>query len=238
MPEQDATLRKIAWKEVFPWLSLFRVFTVSLTGQVLLLAFLGTMLVPFGWRCSEFLFVSKERDKDPNGGDHNEFFIAKVEYLRAWPWQRYKLGGERAVQGAMAQVARGNPPATNSWSAWIGNSWLNDVVKPVGMPIGEAMSPQAFFRHRAYFVFGSLWLLAVWGLIGGMICRIAVVRLAQEERLTLAENFEFTRRRWHSHSGAPLFPLGGIILVTLMIALGSVLLRTGTWWGVPFGTPH
>src|SRR5436190_528100 len=53
----------------------------------------------------------------------------------------------------------------------------------------------------------AVWGVAVWGLFGGAIARIAVVQLARSERTGMAAALRFAGRKWFPLIGAPLGPL-------------------------------
>ncbi len=50
MVEHDSnTVRAIAWSEVFPWLSILRVFRVAISARALLLAAVGILITATAW---------------------------------------------------------------------------------------------------------------------------------------------------------------------------------------------
>ena len=56
MAEERDTVRRIAWRELFPWLLILRSFRLAISPPVLLLAALGTLLTPLGWGLAAELF--------------------------------------------------------------------------------------------------------------------------------------------------------------------------------------
>ena len=64
-----------------------------------------------------------------------------------------------------------------------------------------------------------LWRIAVWGLVGGAITRIAAVGLTCEERVGMFEALRFARTKWLSLTAAPLLPVLGVVLLSLLLAV-------------------
>ena len=66
MPAERAVLKEISWRDVCPWLVIFRTFGLARSAPVLFLATLGALLSPVGWRLGEMAFVSEANlDQDP-----------------------------------------------------------------------------------------------------------------------------------------------------------------------------
>ena len=54
MSENRVELRSVAWREVFPWLVLVRVFRLAVSMPMLFLATVGVCLTPIGWYAAEW----------------------------------------------------------------------------------------------------------------------------------------------------------------------------------------
>jgi hypothetical protein len=67
-----------------------------------------------------------------------------------------------------------------------------------------------------YALLCGLWELAVWALIGGAITRIAALALARESRVSLADGVRFGVAKWLQYFLAALFPLLGVIGLSLV----------------------
>ncbi len=61
--------------------------------------------------------------------------------------------------------------------------------------------------HWLYFIIYSLFCLAVWGLAGGAICRIAALHATRDEKIPLREAFSFANQKFFSFFLAPLMPV-------------------------------
>jgi hypothetical protein len=73
----------------------------------------------------------------------------------------------------------------------------------------------------------ALWAVAVWGLCGGAITRIAAVEQATREKLGLKAAGLFTVKHAGTLMGAPLVPLVAVIVVALPVAAFGLLYRLG-----------
>ena len=74
-------------------------------------------------------------------------------------------------------------------------------------------------REAAYYLFGSLWSLAIWALAGGFITRYAIQRLATEQVPDIAATGRFAVNRYFWYFLSPLYPLVGVVLLGIPIAL-------------------
>src|SRR5262245_23244184 len=70
MPDESPELRRIAWREVCPWLIIFKCLNISLSIPLLTLATAGWFLAPCGFAIADLLFQPKifttEDDKTPS----------------------------------------------------------------------------------------------------------------------------------------------------------------------------
>jgi hypothetical protein len=214
MAADRVVVREIAWRDVFPWLIIFRTFGLAKSMPVLFLATLGALATPVGWRIAEGLFLDEQAESQ------NLEFSQIVFQNRSWP----------GIAGGIPIPNDGRLPS----SAQEVLVTAPDCVQPVFLrfvqPLAELTDPSLPVTHAAYFAFGLLWTLFVWGLFGGAVSRIAAVRLGREERISLGEALRHAVRRLGAHVASPLFPLLGVGLVMLPILGVGFLMR---WdWGV------
>jgi hypothetical protein len=83
--------------------------------------------------------------------------------------------------------------------------------------------------QTAYYAFGSLWTLIIWAFVGGVITRRAVVQLGAEEPVGILPAARFASRRYLWYLLAPLYPLLGLLLLAIPIALVGLPLRFDYW---------
>ncbi len=60
MAETSGAIRTIAWRELFPWLILFRTFRIAIAPSLLAVATIAVLLTSLGWRISGLVFLSPE----------------------------------------------------------------------------------------------------------------------------------------------------------------------------------
>ena len=56
MTEEQGVVRRISWRDLFPWLILFRTFRIAIAPELLALATLAVLLAPLGWGLADFVF--------------------------------------------------------------------------------------------------------------------------------------------------------------------------------------
>jgi hypothetical protein len=288
MNDREQVLRRISWRDLFPWLILFRTFRIAISPTLLAVSTLAVLLTPLGWIVADLVFQPPRavRAAPPAVSFLEEPFAElrrqRREALRSLGAPE---GGSPAVPDVVPEPApepAPEPPpeprvsprervprAENSLlraeaplapreylpqaQTPVVESYL-DFAEPlarffrlspaggpldvVGLDASEPARPLTF-RDAAFYLCGTLWMLLVWALPGGFITRRAVVELATESPSGLRESAEFAWSRVGGYFLAPLYPLVGILALTLPIAvlglfvwislgLGSVL--AGILW--------
>ena len=221
MADDRIVVREIAWREILPWLIIFRTFRLAKSLPLLFLATFGAVLTPVGWRVSESLFVSDQLV------EQDAQFAGLLEQNRQWPFQRSAIPvpNDGRVPRSVQEIVLTKPNP------------LEPVYLRFVDPLARLLDAQLTVTQAAYYAFGLLWMLAVWGFFGGAITRIAVVQLGREERIGLGEAVRHAWARLGAYVGSPLFPIFGVVLVALPICgLGLLarwdwgLLATGIVW--------
>ena len=72
----------------------------------------------------------------------------------------------------------------------------------------------------------GLWGAAVWAFFGGAICRTAAVKLAADEQVGVAAALRYASRKWPAYFAAPLLPVGGVALATIVIFFLGLIMRS------------
>ncbi len=65
--------------------------------------------------------------------------------------------------------------------------------------------------------------LAIWSVLGGALCRIAALHAAREEKISIKTAVSFSLSKFIGFFTAPLLPLGIIVLLGLLLALGGLV---------------
>lgn len=61
MADAPGVIRQVAWRELFPWLILFRTFRIAISPTLLALATLAILLTPLGWNIASRLFLNQDQ---------------------------------------------------------------------------------------------------------------------------------------------------------------------------------
>ena len=100
------------------------------------------------------------------------------------------------------------------------------VVMPFLTLFQRAEGPAIWFRTALM----ALWAVAVWGIFGGAIARIATVQAASNRRIGLGSAIRFSLAKSASFIGAPLIPLMAVAIFAGSCALIGSLYRIP--WGI------
>lgn len=209
MASERPVIREISWRDIFPWLVIFRTFGLAISMPVLLLATLGAVLTPVGWWVSEQCFVpSATLEIDAP-------FARVVQANRSGPHRPFPplVPDDGRVPDSLSQILSTQP----------------DVIQPIFRrfvdPVARFFRGQMTLQQAGYFALGTFWMLVIWGFYGGAITRIAVVKLGREEQISLGEALGHVRRKLISYMVSPLFPLLGVVLLAVPIFLLGMLMR-------------
>jgi len=90
-------------------------------------------------------------------------------------------------------------------------------------PLAKMLRPVIYFFSstggvaKLYFLLMILVTVAIWGVIGGAITRIAAVQVARQEKIGAREALSFAVMRYLSFISAPIFPL--ILVAFIVVAM-------------------
>lgn len=213
MSEQPEASHQRDWQDCLPWLILFKAVRPAISLRVLLLASIGLVGMVAGWRiCWNLLaYVPDESGvmvlTDPVlgqiGGQHEGT-------VPPWPWEdSYRTFGDQGVLASLSGLPYIGPV--------IGTA--AGTAAELTLPFQVLFSQGLTYRGLAYALLCSSWALVVWGYFGGMITRIASVKLTQDEMVSFKAAGKFARRRWCSYMSAPLLPILGVFALAVPIAL-------------------
>ncbi|MFP6574842.1 MAG: hypothetical protein VB912_06785 [Pirellulaceae bacterium] len=130
--------------------------------------------------------------------------------------------GDQAGDSLYSQLAN-FPGSTRAKLEFGGRSAITGVFRRVVAPF------QRFFLEPSWsdclvLITGTLWTLLVWGLFGGAITRIAVVRLGCDEAVPMRSALKYASARLGTYVLSPLFPMLIIFVLTIPLALLGLLL--------------
>jgi hypothetical protein len=219
MVERDNnTVRAVAWPEVLPWLKILRAFRLAIAPRALILGAVGILLTTIGWWAVAKVF----------GTDTPATF-----WLRSFSSCPVKTLID-TVPDQSDDLRILNPHVDWANPSSLDQS-IRDRTNPITVPWGLLSQPAANgLAHKglgisdiASVILCGVWAAAVWAFFGAAICRTAAVQLAAEEQVGAAAALRFAGRKWLSYLGAPLFPVGGVILAAIPIIILGLIMRAG-----------
>lgn len=224
------------WREWFPWLNVVRAARVALQVRLVVLAGVSVLATIFGWWVLVQLF--KGATDDPLAGWIDSYALC--------PWTEGK-GGTSAALGGMIDDFRdlsGPTLAGAGESGPLGSGVAGEMIGPAAPAMGrvpadplvgpwaQLSSPgrrlfamDVTFVGVAFLALALLWAAVVWAVSGGIITRVALAELGRGERMPLKAGWDHVRRRVGAYVAAPLFPLAGVVLFTLPLAVLGLLMR-------------
>jgi hypothetical protein len=207
MPDDRFVLRRVDWRELCPWLMIFRCLRLALTIPILFLATVGALLMPLGDMLSRKLF-------EPPA-------VMTPSVVPATP----VVPPVQIVLPSRSPVPVFDIPTFFSDKWWRSATDARGVYWSIMQPLFNLFDPLATTRTFVRNILTSLWNIAVWALFGAAITRIAIVHLAREERISLNAALRHTLRNYGWYFAAPLFPLIGVVLLAIPLAVLGLLMR-------------
>ncbi|QDU26023.1 hypothetical protein ETAA8_10950 [Anatilimnocola aggregata] len=193
-------VRKIVWREVFPWLILLRVFRVAIAPGPLMLATGALALSSFVWWSSGFMFLTQvEYDS-----------VQRADFI-GWPY----LPSERITAHIPLTAAGYLPSATGT------------VLQPYAHltePVRQLFDYTTPWNQVVYYLFGFLLSTIIWTFVGGVITRLALVELGSEQAYDWVDAVRYVLRRYLQYLLAPIAPLFALFgLGLLLVPLGWLM---------------
>ena len=209
MTGKQGIVSGIAWRDLCPWLVLVRALRLALSPGLIVLSTLGVLASPIGWRLAEAAFVSNTALQDPA---FREFAVQQ----RNWP-----------------HLTRPDDAGTARWLERLEMRIEHSVSSAAAPPVGHLSAPfRLLFSGRSlsfgqllYLASGTLWMLVVWGFIGGVVARVAVTQYGWDEPVSILAATKLVSRRATGIVLAPLFPLGAAALLTAPCLILGWLMR-------------
>jgi hypothetical protein len=226
MAENDGvTLRSIQWSEIFPWLGLVRTFRLAVSLRALLLGAAAVLLTLAGWSSIAWLFCNKDASDRPNDlaakcwTDTFDDNSAWQVIDRAVPDRPFQPWGPVKLTRPVGM----SEPRSDTWQAFdpLFGTWAL-LTRPVWRVFAE---PRMTLNGLACLMVSALWSLAVAAFFGGAISRIAAVQLAADERVGWGSALRWASIKWSAYFAAPLFPMLGVALLVIPLAVLGLLLR-------------
>ncbi len=244
----------VNWRRVFPWLSLARSFRMALGPGKLALAVIALLATSVGWwaigsvfRGSDDNSVEDIRDNvhwpwredslsltdfeeqfDPSHPRQNIVLSTAVYYVRPGldlfeiVETEVEVRSESTVEPDQ-QVPRGVNRAQQKTHDDSSNAAQAQVETQV---IEQPISFWAFVLAALK----TVWMIAVWTIIGGAIARISVVEFTQDRRTSMMEGLRYSVTRWKAFTGAPGVMLTGILMASIPVMIIGLVSRPGSFF--------
>jgi len=230
------------WMQRYRWMILLRSFRLALDARQMIVASAAVLAMVVGWWGLAKVFSGSS---DPQVQQLTATYgTFPWQAKPALPWQAAPMataggtyvrplpgtvtttpdgGSPTLVQfepvGVAAQPAPAQPFATQASI----NAYFGPYTR-LTSPFAKLFSAGLTISGFTFSLVAGIWGVAVWGYAGGVITRMAGVRLARDERATLGPAMRHARSRWGSYFWAPLMPLVGMLVLALPIfALGWLL---------------
>ena len=215
MSAERGLVREIVWRDVFPGLFLAKSLRIAIQPTVLALALVGCWLDPLLVRIAGFVLPSEQATADTQDGAEGKTKASAVRSAKvdATHKELSRLPGDNVSGGSIESrlIASGNP--------------LVRFVQKTVAPFIRLFSIESSIREWFYFLLVCLSKVALWGLLGGAITRFACFELATEETLGTRQTIEFALKRWRHYLLAILYPLIGVLLLSLLgLPIGWLML--------------
>ena len=197
MTDRPVVIQKISWADLCPWSIIFRTLPIATSFTVLALALFAVAATPMGWMMSEICLSSDAK-------------AAKITELR---------NNTSPYRGVFSDTPDGQEPLEMLGVRITGpREVFRQLVSPVRKMFDRNIGLGEFF----YYLFGSLWTIAVWSFAGLGICRVCLLRLTRGEYAGLDDAFEFSVDNWSKAFGAvmaPLLAVGALCIPTFILGL-------------------
>jgi len=211
--DDPGILRAVAWTEVLPWLRISRAFRLAISGRVLVLAALAAAITLSGWALFHWMFSGAPEAVEWMGPSASCPWVVVDQMVPnepSLPWDRPGTDPED-VLGQKAV-----PPVRDAFFS----SWWQLL-----QPFWQSLELDRGLTGLACLALCGVWSLATWAFFGGAITRIAALELSCEERIGFMPSLRYACGKWLSFIAAPLFPVFGIALAAIPVALLGLLVR-------------
>ena len=234
MTDQQGVIRRIAWRDLFPWLILLRTFRIAIAPAGLAVATLAVLVAPLGWGLADWIFRPPPRlayTGTPLAEIREDALAAlgTLEGGRTPP--RSRASWRSRIPRSENSTLFGQMPLAVTAYIPAARTALFEAYFDLAEPLARFFQLKMTVNETAYYAFGILWTLAVWAFPGGLITRRAVVQLATESPPGLRPTAAFACRRYHWYFLAPLYPLLGLLLLAVPIALVGLPIRVAIGLG-------
>jgi len=141
MTDRPVVIQKISWADLCPWTIIFRTLPIATSFTVLALALLAVAATPMGWKLSEVCLSADDR-------------ASKVDELE---------NNTSPYRGVFLDTPDGQGPLQMLGVRITGP---REVFRQLVSPVKKMFDRQTSLGEFFYYLFGSLWTVLVWSLLG------------------------------------------------------------------------
>lgn len=213
MTDHLAKLAGISWGHFVRWFVLGRVFRIATQARTLVPASLGVVTTIFGWWVLAQAF----------SGTNDRALNALLKSYESCPWTDQSFYSPTWTNWLLPEHEQG-----------LGAIPENAVLAPakqLSKPVIRIFDASQTFTGTLFLLLAAVWAAAIWAYFGGMLTRAALWQLTREEPASIGSVLRHARKRWFSYFTAPLLPLGGVFLVTLVLLLLGLWMRASLLFG-------
>ncbi len=175
--------------------------------------------------------------------------LRQVAWMELFPWLALLRVFRLAIQARLLALATVGLLLTSGGWYLLGQlfgaelrDWTRQVEFLAGYPINplvavwltlsgpfrELFAPALTVTRLAYLLLCALWADIVWSFFGAVITRLVALQVTRHERGSLRAAVRYVRGKWRAYFAAPLFPLLGVVLFVLPLALLGLLGQLGS----------
>lgn len=203
--DNAVAVRKIIWRDIFPWLILVRVFRLALAPGPLMLSTAAVAICSLAWWLSGYVFLPKDDFKQLTGPA--------------------VLATPHVPQGGMWKLR----PYPDVVRTYVPDHSADEPYWRLTLPAIKLFQSSTPFPYVIYYLVGFLVSAAVWGFVGGVITRQALVILGCEQEYDWLDAARFVTRRYLQYFLAPIAPM------LALVAMGLLVVPLGWLMNVDFG---
>lgn len=219
---RSVVVRRVEWRELFPWLRLLRAAVVAL-GMRVWVTVIAALLVTEGGRLAIESLVNTGEPLPSLAQGPISVPQGMGTVLREW--LSIRRGVRAAVLGEgkdrfepVRADERETPPVP------VVGVWC-DLARGYLYFVGAPSAERTWLNWLKWLLY-LVWVLVVWTLAGGLILRLTALRIARGESPGFAELLRFVRQRWGTGLACTL---GGWVALLICSAICGGI-GYAVWW--------
>jgi hypothetical protein len=195
VPDDVSILDRRALTRLFPALRLIGAIRLAFDLRKLIIAAIGVVLLQLGWSLFDRLIPA----------------------------------AAGTTPDVLSSVLRPDRAPGGDFGIWYDESGLRlrtlEPIRILAAPLLALVQPARGWGEMLHSLLSLTWAIAVWGICGGAICRIAIVQAAQARQTGIVEALRFALKNAQPLIVAPLCPLLGAAFCAALCATYGLAYR-------------